>query len=389
MRTGSTDNFNRELDRISRDAKGCRARYRITGAIEDREITYVLYGPEKNTDVPEDFGKRPEDLRADMQDFLSEKASLRKWEPNTTKQVKVALLLVFEFRPGCTYRQIDAPFLNDFCKYMEETKSYAGATIQKRLSYLKFFLKWAEAKGREVQKETFQFQFRSLQDEKAVIFLTPEELAKVYRTSIPEVGQEAVYVGPTGSKRRMKVEYERSRNSLLLIKDLFLFCCFIGMRYSDMQNLKKSNVNRRKSVISYVSLKGKKRVNLDTNRYMMEILDRHRDNPTIFALPRLSMQKFNSHIGELMKICNIYSPVYYIRYRAGKRESGQAPKYELVTSHTGRKTFVCTSIVAGISLDVIIQWTGHAGPKEIRPYVAVAESMKRRYMDSFGEGLVK
>lgn len=43
------------------------------------------------------------------------------------------------------------------------------------------------------------------------------------------------------------------------------------------------------------------------------------------------------------------------------------PKYELITTHTARKTFVCTAIRLGINPIVIMKITGHKNYNTMKP----------------------
>ncbi len=382
----STEELNTLLQRIGRAVISLRNRLKIEGKFSLPELKAALY-PESGD---ERSGGQDDDsplVRHDIGSYLQEKSRLRHWESNTRKQAEDAFALLLEYSPAISYPSIDTAFLQGFCQWMENEKGHAGTSIQKRLSCVKAFLRWASVLGRPVPSVFSSFTYYSITDDNPVIFLEPKELARVYRFTVPPVGSTLKCPGRYGETQIVKIEYERTRESLETVRDLFLFCCFTGMRYSDMQNLKKTDVHRDEGLISFVTIKGKKQIYLDLNRYAVEILDRHAGSPGDYALPRLSMQKFNARIGDLMKMCRIASPVFFVRFRKGRKESGQEPKYCFITSHTGRKTFVCNSIAAGIPLDVIVQWTGHAGPKEIRPYVGVSVSMKQQYIMEFGEGI--
>ena len=52
------------------------------------------------------------------------------------------------------------------------------------------------------------------------------------------------------------------------------------------------------------------------------------------------------------------------------------PKYELVGTHAGRRTFICFALSSGVPPQVVMKWTGHSDYKAMRPYIEIAEKTK-------------
>lgn len=82
------------------------------------------------------------------------------------------------------------------------------------------------------------------------------------------------------------------------------------------------------------------------------------------ALPKISHQKFNEYIKECCQITGIDTPTIYKTFPKGIETENRAPKYELIGSHTARKTFITylyhktknvilTAKIAGYSPDII------------------------------------
>ena len=70
-------------------------------------------------------------------------------------------------------------------------------------------------------------------------------------------------------------------------------------------------------------------------------------------------------------------------YRGSERFDEVHPKWELVSSHCGRRTFICNALAMGISPTVVMQWTGHEDYKAMRPYIAVSQDTKAEAMALF------
>lgn len=101
------------------------------------------------------------------------------------------------------------------------------------------------------------------------------------------------------------------------------------------------------------------------------------------ALPVISNQKMNKYIKELAKLANIETPVRITQYKGHERIDAIYPKYELLSTHTGRKTFICKALSLGISPNVVMKWTGHSDYKAMKPYIDIADSIKMNSMALF------
>ena len=69
----------------------------------------------------------------------------------------------------------------------------------------------------------------------------------------------------------------------------------------------------------------------------------------------------------------------------GKEE--RHPKWELVGTHTGRRTFIVNALSLGIPPNVVMKWTGHNDYKAMRPYIDIVDSIKAESMTKFN-GLI-
>ena len=86
---------------------------------------------------------------------------------------------------------------------------------------------------------------------------------------------------------------------------------------------------------------------------------------------------------ELCELAGIDTPVHLTYYRGQQRIDETLPKYELIGTHAGRRTFICNAILLGIPANVIMKWTGHSDYKAMKPYVDVADETKASAMSKF------
>ena len=139
---------------------------------------------------------------------------------------------------------------------------------------------------------------------------------------------------------------------------LCLFCCFTGLRYSDVHNLKKSDI--RDGYIEITTVKTAERLIIELNNHSKAILDKYKDVEFEGhkALPVISNQKMNDYLKELGELAEINEPVSETYYKGNKRIDTITPKYALLGTHAGRRTFICNALALGIPAQVVMGWGG-------------------------------
>lgn len=124
--------------------------------------------------------------------------------------------------------------------------------------------------------------------------------------------------------------------------------------------------------------KTKKPLIVPLNRFSKGILEKYEELAA--PLPIISNQKFNKYIKELCKLAGIDDPIEIIRYKGATKQSTVYRKYEVISAHTGRKTFATLSLEKGIPAETVMKITGHADYKSFQRYVKVTEERKRNEM---------
>lgn len=250
--------------------------------------------------------------------------------------------------------------LNDIVDFFRNTKNMRNSTIGKQLGYLKWFLKWAFHKKHFSDTTFMTFRAKLKSTDKEVIFLNAEELKKLMAFEIPEKKQH-----------------------LDRVRDTFLFCCYSGLRHSDLFNLHRSDVHE--DYISITTVKTAHSLRIELNDMTRAILEKYKDVPfkDNKALPVLTNQKMNEYVKELCKMVGIDTPIRITYYKGNERFDEVYPKYQLIGTHAGRRTFICTALSLNIPPDVIMKWTGHRSYKSMTPYIAIADKTKAEAMARF------
>ncbi len=154
------------------------------------------------------------------------------------------------------------------------------------------------------------------------------------------------------------------------------------MRYSDLAGLKRENIKNDELRITVK--KTKELLSIPLNPYSIAILNRYKDRHQ--PLPMISNQKLNDYIKDLCKQSGINEQVEIVRFRGAKREAITYLKHELISVHTGRKTFVTLSLEKGMSAEEVMTITGHKDYKSFKRYVKITEQRKKVVMrNAWGE----
>lgn len=169
------------------------------------------------------------------------------------------------------------------------------------------------------------------------------------------------------------------------VKDLFCFLSFTGLRYSDIKTLKRDHI--KKDHIVVVTEKTIDPLKIELNDYSNEILAKYKEYtfPRDLALPVLNQQKFNEEIKVICKLLEFDEKINEVYFVGSKRYERTYIKYDVISSHAGRRTFVTNGITMGIPTDVIMKWTGHKDQRAMKPYIKILDDLKRQEMNKFNK----
>lgn len=283
--------------------------------------------------------------------MAKELGSVRQWTISGYDKVSALIRKVEAMTPGVTTAEMDGGWMDAFTRHLTYSDRLNNSTVTKYLDRVRQVLRYAARLGYAVAAEALAYDPHLKVIPKPVIFLTWEELMGMLSADLPY---------PYLAKAR----------------DLFCFACFTGLRYSDLSRLRPEDVSE--GYISVVTQKTSDPLRIDLNDYSRAILAKY-DN----RLPRLSLQKANAYIKEVGMYCGINTPVHSVSIVGGERVERVQPKWQLLTTHAGRRTFICNALRLGIPPNVVMQWTGHKDYAAMRPYIAVADETKRAMMQRF------
>ena len=295
-------------------------------------------------------------------DFVEDCGRQNNWTDSTFEKFAAVKNHLTNFREGLTFEFFDERGLNDYVGYLRDVKEMRNTTIGKQLSFLKWFLRWAFKKGVHQNNAYDSYKPKLKSTQKKIIFLTWDELNRLREFKIPS-----------------------NKQALERVRDVFLFQCFTGLRYSDVFNLRRSDIKG--DHIEVTTVKTSDSLIIELNNHSKAILDKYKD--VAFeddkVLPVITNQKMNDYLKELAEMARIDEPVRQTYYRGNERIDDVTPKYALLGTHAGRRTFICNALALGIPPQVVMKWTGHSDYKAMKPYIDIADDIKANAMSKFNQ----
>ena len=274
-------------------------------------------------------------------DFVEDCGRQSNWTDSTFEKFAAVKNHLTNFREGLTFEFFDERGLNDYVGYLRDVKEMRNTTIGKQLSFLKWFLRWAFKKGVHQNNAYDSYKPKLKSTQKKIIFLTWDELNRLREFKIPS-----------------------NKQALERVRDVFLFQCFTGLHYSDVFNLHRSDIKG--DHIEVTTVKTSDSLIIELNNHSKAILDKYKDvafeNDKV--LPVITNQKMNDYLKELAEMAGIDEPVRQTYYKGNERIDNVTPKYALLGTHAGRRTFICNALALGIPPQVVMKWTGHSDYKQ-------------------------
>ena len=167
-------------------------------------------------------------------------------------------------------------------------------------------------------------------------------------------------------------------------RDLLLFGCFTGMRYSDIRALKKIDIKQHVfdgvEGVFYAAhirqVKTSRETVIPLLPEAMAIIRKYESLPGESALPQMFLQKVNDAlkiVGEKAKL-NAMQKIEV--FRGTVKETTYIEKWRVLSTHTGRRTFVTISATKGLPINIVASITGQNPATTMRHYMGVINAEK-------------
>jgi len=252
-----------------------------------------------------------------------------------------------------SWEEMGLNFYNAVLHYFNARK-YKWDTVGKMIKHLKVIAQAAMDDGIHTNLEFRKQYFKALKSEIENIALTFEEVEKLEKLDLSK--------HPAWDKAR----------------DVFLMGCYTALRFSDLKRLRK--IHFRETVIAIITQKTKIEVIIPIKSEMMEIIKKYD-----YQAPKLSEQKVNEYIKQISQLAGIDSPIEKKEIIGGETKIRTVSKFELITTHTARRTAATHMYLRNMLPIDIMKITGHKTESSFLKYICVPkeESVKRMAENEF------
>ncbi len=247
--------------------------------------------------------------------------------------------------------------------FLRYDRNLAQNTVASAVRGLKVLLRWCrEERGLSVPVELRKLQGKH--QDVLKMWLSAEDLASLNTAVLPDY--------------------------LTRVRDVLLFCCYTGLRYSDVWALQPGNLETWNGgrVLRLVQTKTRTSVSIYLTEAASAILDKYavQDGERARLLPVLANQVMNRYLKRVGKYAGLLAPVVVSERVAGEMVKTSVPKYELLTTHTARHTFATQSLLRGMPVEVLQKVMGHAKIQTTLIYAKVVEDLQHQTMRRVWEG---
>lgn len=243
---------------------------------------------------------------------------------STKENLYTTITVLQEFRPGLDFKDITYTFLKDFEVYLRE-KGNGINTVAKHLRQLRTLVNEAINQG-YIHADAYPFRkFKIKQEKGRHEFLTPDELRKLENLEIKD-------------------------RKLRHVLDAFLFCCYVGLRFSDFCQLKQSN---------FIKVNGKKWLHFKSIKTGIELrLPLHLlfEGKALAILDKYNIAEFAS-LGSNSEVNKCLAQITMM---------ARIKKH--ITYHTARHTCATLLIHQGVPITTVQRLLGHTSVKTTEIY---------------------
>ena len=288
---------------------------------------------------------------------------------STAKSLKESMTVWKTFQSE-THRRYD---FNDidmtlYFKYTEwmKARNYAINTYGKHIKNLKSILRCAESEGFNQNQKFKDKRFKGTRVEVDSIYLTKEDLDKFRAVDLKEM--------PQGYQ---------------IARDIFLVGCWTAQRISDYNNISKDDIQSytKRTIVDVPDPEnpGQTKPEIQTREVMYINIRQHKTGAKVavpcstelknilerynYQMPHLADQVINRYIKDIGKMAGLDEIVEMVETKGGNKETVKYQKWQLIHSHTARRTGATLMYLAGMDVYDIMKITGHSTPVMLKKYI--------------------
>ncbi len=268
--------------------------------------------------------------------------------PATIKTYKTTKMHLKEFERAAKYKidfdTITLDFYHKFTSYLKQ-QGKAVNSIGKYIQVVKVFMNTAVDLRLTTNEDFKKKAFAVIRKETDAVHLTNKEIIDFYNFDL---------------SKTPKLEN---------VRDLFVFGCFIGQRFSDFTDIQKNNrvTITGEDYLKVNTKKTKEPVIIPCSPIVKQIFQKYSELSANSLPKSISNQKFNEYIKEAAKAAGLVE-------RGRLIDNLDAPLFECISSHTCRRSFA-TNYYGTLPIFDIMQITGHKSERSFLRYIKTSKQV--------------
>ncbi|WP_163710001.1 site-specific integrase [Mangrovibacterium lignilyticum] len=262
----------------------------------------------------------------------------------------IVLKRLREFDPDLDWQHINYQFYDRYIAFLQQ-RGLAKNTIADHVKAIKAICKAGAL--HKVNRYDDYLQFKKETEDSDNVYLNESEINRIYRANL---------------SRHPHLEKTR---------DLFVIACWVGCRHSDLGKIRQETVKN--GLIYFKQTKTKDPVVIPIHPVVREIFDKYN-----WVLPKtIANQPFNREVKLIAKAASLRQKETVGKTVGGVYSEVKYEKWELVSSHTARRSFASNLFKEGVSEITIMNMTGHRTQAAFLKYIKVSKEQQAEMLAKF------
>ncbi|MGX1022865.1 tyrosine-type recombinase/integrase [Psychroflexus sp. MBR-150] len=260
---------------------------------------------------------------------------------------------------------IDPDFHKSFVSYLEEVEDFKLNTIGKHIKTIKTFMNYALNEGYTTNQRFKSSEFKVMKESTTQIYLDEDEIKAMY-------------------------EYDFNKyHELEHARDLFLMGYYTGQRVSDYNSYKKEDIVKQDEVnfFKIVQKKNRKKgriVLCPITKEMQNIMDSRHDGLPPKKIHDKDLNLLIKQVGQHIEVDSLNELIKCTYTQGGKEIIEYEKKYNLIGTHTARRSFATNMYKKGMPVYDIMLFTGHTTEKEFYKYLRIKDEERASHVVKAG-----
>lgn len=235
--------------------------------------------------------------------------------------------------------KVDYQFYTDYLYYLRSKKNYKENTVGTHIKNLKAVM--SEGLKRKLHNNTDFQIFSKPQEDIVNVNLTESEIDSLLKCKLHGQAEQ--------------------------VRDIFVLGCYVAQRHSDYSRISSKDIQGDYIVI--FQQKTNHRITIPLHPIAKTILNKYGGE-----LPKIPQEVFNRQIKEIAQFAKIKDKILIRETKGGKEKERYVEKWELISSHTARKSGVTNALRAGVPIEDCMYLAGIKSESVFRKYAGISDS---------------